>query len=194
MGSGASKDRRREASVAGPDRAWPRGPDATFTSPGPLIVAGHAARETECSTRPGRGGRRRQRERETTVELLSIRHDRVTVELDPRDCYWLAEACAAAGDYLFGDTDLDDHFGFDHVRGDVGARDAALEGRQRWYEALASGLKAAAVAGEAEYHTVAGDHPTLDYVRRRYSGQGEAFPPMKDEPDEPATEEAPPAA
>ena len=121
------------------------------------------------------------------MQLVEIEHDRVTIELDPRDCYWLAEACVAAGAFFAGSEVGAHHFGY----ADALEVDRAGGGaRGVWYETLAMALQAAAVAGEAEYLAAPGGAPTLDYVRRRYAGKGEQFPPLRDEP----AEEAPPAA
>ena len=128
------------------------------------------------------------------MELVKIEDDRVTIELDPRDCWWLSEACAAAGAYLVGDTALARHFGFGSRGADGADVDGDAEARQVWYEALAAGLKAATVAAEDEYLAGGEYHPTLDYVRRRYAGQGERFPKDDHEADGPEDGEAPPAA
>ena len=109
------------------------------------------------------------------MQLVKIQHDRVTIELNPRESYRLAEACAAAGAFLWGETDSE-----------------AGTSRRDWYEALAVALQAAALAAENEYHAGREGAPTLDYVRRRYSGHGERFPDLHDESGEEARK--PPAA
>jgi hypothetical protein len=112
------------------------------------------------------------------VELVKIEDDRVTIELDPRDCWWLAEACEAAHAYLFGDSALARYSGY----GGPGEWEVDDEPRLAWHNGLAAALKAAMVAAENEYLAGGDYHPTLDYVRRRYSGKGERFP--KEAPDE----------
>jgi len=123
------------------------------------------------------------------VNLVEIERDRVTIELDPRDCYWLAESCVAAGAYFAGSEVAAHHFGF-ASEGEMNP--ATGERRGLWYETLAVALQAAAVAGEAEHLAGPGGPPTLDYVRRRYAGKGEQFPPTPGE--EKRSTEGPPAA
>ena len=112
------------------------------------------------------------------MQLVNIKGDRVTIELEPEECYRLACACTAAHITLWGNIAGPEPFGFAERDGE----EAAKVARAEWYEVLALGLQAAAVAGEQSYHRVGSEGgPDLDYVRRRYDGAGETFPPLKDE-------------
>ena len=88
------------------------------------------------------------------MELVTIAHDRIIVELTPPDCLRLAQACLAADHALAGDTIPRAIFGVE-FGSSATLPVAAL------YQALAVAFETASYAGEASYHLHAEDVRTL---------------------------------
>ena len=101
------------------------------------------------------------------MQLVTIAHDRITVELAPQDCFHLARACQAADYDLAGSTVPDHFFG-------VEAATTASLPVAALYQALAVAFMAGAYAGESSYYRdeKERDSVSLATLAARYGGSG----------------------